>query len=167
MVVTKSSDKDGREAKAAKTISWQAADAISYRHDGRYYAVLIGVVVVLIGLCVWLQQWVTIGLIVLMALAIVVVNKKPSKMNSYGVSGDGVSMNGEIHSYSEYKSFGVRHDGEYWSLVLIPVKRFATETTIFIKEDQGEEIVDFVAKCLPMEKLRMDVSSRIARWLRI
>lgn len=154
-------------AKEDKKISWQAAEAILYKHNGQYYMVLISVVVVLAGLCIWLQQWATIALVVLMALAIVVVNRKPSKLSRYEVSSEGVSVNGTVHSYNEFRNFGVRRDGGFWSLVLVPVKRFAQETTIFIKEDQGEEIVDLVAKFLPMEKLRTDIFGKITRFLQI
>lgn len=154
-------------AKESEKISWQAAETISYNHNGQYYATLIIVVAVLVGLCIWLQLWATMALVVLIALAIVAVNKKPSKLSRYEVSDEGVSVNGAVHSYNEFRSFGVRHDGEFWSLVLIPVKRFASETTIFIKEDQGEEIVDLVAQFLPMEKLRADIFGKITRFLQI
>lgn len=150
-----------------KKISWQAAEAILYKHNKQYYMILASVVVVLSGLCIWLQQWITMALIILMAVAIVVVNKKPFKLIQYEVSSEGISINGKIHDYSDFRSFGVRHDGGFWSLVLMPVKRFASETTIFIKKEQGEEIIDLVAKFLPMEKLRADIFGKITRFLQI
>ena len=71
------------------------------------------------------------------------------------------------HGFNEYRAFGVRKDGALWQLVLLPVKRFGLPTAMFINEDQGEKIVDFVGARLPMEKVEMDTADKISRRLKL
>jgi hypothetical protein len=150
-----------------KTIKWQAAEAIDYKRSGGWYAALFIIALALVGVCVWLKQWATIALIVVIVVAILVVHKKPSRMINYELSNAGFSINGVRHEFSEYRGFGVRHDGEFWTLVLLPIKRFGTETTIFIRDDQGEAIVDMLGKILPMERLGRDFIGGITKKLKL
>ena len=151
----------------SKSIEWKAAESIDHERSTGWYVVLYGVALVLTGLCVWGQQWITIGLIVVVVVALQVVGNKPARMMEYGLSPDGLTINGQLHPFGEYCGFGVRHDGNFWQLVLLPVARFGTETSIFIRDDHGEEIVDMLGKILPMEQINKDIIGNIARKLKL
>jgi hypothetical protein len=151
----------------SKTIEWKAAESIDHERSTSWYIVLYGIAVVLIGLCVWAQLWTTIGLIIVVVVALQVVGSKPARMISYSLSPEGLTVNDKLHPYSEYRGFGVRHDGHFWQLVLLPTARFAAETSIFIRDEHGEEIVDFLGKILPMEQLNKDFIGHIARKLKL
>jgi hypothetical protein len=149
-----------------KPIEWQAAEAIDYKRSSGWYVVLFLIAAAVIGICIWQKQWVTIVLVVVIVAAILVVQKQPTRVLKYSLTPDGVVINNKNHPFDEYRAFGVRHDGNFWSLVLIPVKRFGAETTIFIREEHGEQIVDFIGQYLPMEKVGDDVIGKITRKLK-
>lgn len=151
----------------SKTIEWKAAESIDHERSTGWYITLYGIALVLIGLCIWGQQWITIGLIVIVVVALQVVGSKPARMMEYKLSHEGLTINGQLHLFSEYRGFGVRHDGHFWQLVMLPTARFATETSIFIRDDHGEEIVDMLGKILPMEQLNKDIIGSISRKLKL
>jgi hypothetical protein len=150
-----------------KTIEWKAAESIDHQRSAGWYVILYGVAIILIGLCVWAQQWITIALIIIIIIGLQVVGNKPSRMIDYSLSSEGLTINGRLHPFSEYRGFGVRHDGHFWQLVLLPTARFAMETSIFIRDEHGEEIVDFLGAILPMEQINKDIIGHIARKLKL
>jgi hypothetical protein len=100
-------------------------------------------------------------------IAVVMVTRRPPRQIQYELNGDGIVIDDQQKSLDTFRAFGVRHDGAIWQLVLIPIRRFGAETTIFIHEDQGEEIVDFLGARLPMEDARMDPVDRVSKFLKL
>ena len=152
---------------APESIEWKAAEAIESERSKSWYIILYAVALILIGLCIWGQQWITIGLIVVVVVALQVVGSQPARMMDYELSEEGLKINGHLHPFSEYRGFGVRNDGHFWQLVLLPTARFGTETSIFIRDDHGEQIVDMLGRILPMEQLNKDFIGSIARKLKL
>lgn len=150
-----------------KTIEWKAAESVDHERSTGWHIILYGVALVLIGLCVWSKNWIGIGLVVIIVVALQVVGSKPARMMEYKLSEEGLTINGQLHLFSEYRGFGVRHDGQFWQLVLLPTARFAPETSIFIRDDHGEEIVDVLGQILPMEQVNKDIIGNIARKLKL
>jgi hypothetical protein len=151
----------------SEIIEWQAAEALDFKRSGGWYAILFIAAAIIIGVCIWWQQWTTIALVIVIVIAIIVVNKKPARTIHYLLSSDGLEIDGQKHDFGEYRGFGVRHDGDFWTLVLLPVKRFGTETTIFIRDEQGEKIVDLLGDILPMEQLKHDIVGKITKKLKL
>jgi hypothetical protein len=50
---------------------------------------------------------------------------------------------------------------------LIPVTRFGMSTTVFIHEDQGEQIIDIFGARLPMEETKLDFVDKLIQRLKL
>ena len=160
-------DDKGGEVQSDGLVHWSASDSIEHERGKTWYAVLFLLALSVIGVSIWLQLWTTGFLVLVVSIAILVVTKRPNREVQYELSDAGVSIDGNLRSYSEFRAFGVRHDGVFWQLVLIPVTRFGMSVTIFINEDQGEQIVDIIGARLPMEETKHDFVDKLVRRLKL
>lgn len=151
----------------SESISWEASESVSHERDGLWFIGFILVIAALIGISIWLQQWTFTGLIVIMALALIVYIRRPSRVLKYSLSFNGLHINEQYHSFDEFRSFGVVEDGALFSVMLMPTKRFGQAMTIYFTENEGEKIVDILGAYLPMEELHFDFLDNLLRRLRL
>ncbi|MBI3494694.1 hypothetical protein HY004_01780 [Candidatus Saccharibacteria bacterium] len=148
-------------------VSWEASESIDHQHDGTWFAGMLLVVIVLIGISVWLQLWTFTALIVIMAIALAIYTRRPPRVLRYSLSSNGLHIGEQFRGFDEFKSFGVLQEGNLFSVMLIPTKRFGQSLTIYFGEGEGERIVDILGAYLPMEELELDVMDGLLRRLRL
>lgn len=148
-------------------VSWEASESIDHQHDGTWFAGMLLVAIILIGVSVWLQLWTFTALIVIMAIALAVYTRRPPRVLRYTLSSNGLHIGEQFRGFNEFKSFGVLQEGDLFSLMLIPTKRFGQSLTIYFDENEGERIVDILGAYLPMEELELDVMDSLLRRLRL
>ena len=143
-------------------ISWTASESVSQQRSGKWYGILTAIFLVLLVGDVLLFTFHVMDLITVICFGVLVVamfiailgsTKIPSREINYVLSGEGISINGQVRHFDEFRAFGVRKHGGLWQLVLIPVKRFGMEIVSYIDEQHGEQIVDILASFLPMEEV--------------
>ncbi len=143
-------------------ISWTASESISQQRSSKWYGILTAIFLVLLVGDVLLFIFHVMDLITVICFGVLVVamfiailgsTKIPSREISYVLSSEGISINGQVRHFDEFRAFGVRKHGGLWQLVLIPVKRFGMEIVSYIDEQHGEQIVDILASFLPMEEV--------------
>jgi hypothetical protein len=83
------------------------------------------------------------------------------------IDDEGLTIDSTLHKFSSFKSFGVIHDGDQFSVMLIPTQRFQPAISVYFPEEAGEDIVDMLGGQLPMKELHLDVIDRITRLLRL
>lgn len=146
----------------APSIDWAASDGVNRARSSKWYLTagicfaVAAVLVIILFAVGFLNIFSLISMLVMLAtmcVALFVYAKIPNKIVNYSLSPDGIVIDERLHPLSEYRAFGVRQNGGYWQLVLIPVKRFGMETTINIDEQHGEKIVDMLARYMPMEEV--------------
>jgi len=149
-------------------VHWKAAE-YHYRDRGfGWYAVLALVTVVLTGLAIYpIKSWTFAILVPVMAIALVVYVRRPPTQIDYAISDKGLFINDTLHSFHEFRAFGVMHDGHEFSVSLIPVRRFRPSLSVYFPEESGEQIVDVLGVRLPMQEVKPDAFDRIVRLLRI
>ncbi|MCL2173857.1 hypothetical protein FWH58_00955 [Candidatus Saccharibacteria bacterium] len=153
-------------------IRWTASEAIEYEHSSRWYMAAVAVVLVIIGFNLWLQG-INFGsisfaiLILVIFAAVLLVVRRPARELHYVLTDEGLTVENQLHPFSEFRAFGVRRDGAMWQLVLIPVQRFSFSLTVFIHDDQGEAIVDALGARLSMEEIKTDWLDRLVNKLKI
>lgn len=150
-----------------ETINWEASESIHHERDGMWFVGFITVVVVLLGISVWLQQWTFTVLIIIMAIALVIYTRRAPRNLRYSLSYNGLHIDQEFHSFDEFKSFGVLQEGGVFSAILMPTKRFGQSLTIYFSEGEGEKIVDILGAYLPMENIHLDMMDGLLRRLRL
>jgi hypothetical protein len=152
----------------AEPIRWQASEYIHQEKNALWFVGFGVVVLGLMALAILLMQaWTFAVLIAVMAVAVVVYSRRPPRELTYTLSAKGLYIGDRLYDLSEFKSFGVIHDGAEFSVMLIPVKRFLPGVTVYFPEALGEQIVDFLGARLPMQELRLDIIDKVVRKLRL
>ena len=148
-------------------ISWQAEEYIVRDHKAGWYIGLFIVSAGLIALSVWLKWWTFLILVVLSIVAILISNLRPPRKIQYTLDNDGLKEGDRLHKYENFKAFGILKEGNHFSAVLIPKKRFGLSVKVYFPGDSGEVIVDALGAHLPMEQVKLDFLDKIVNFLRI
>lgn len=149
-------------------VQWQATEYIQHDRSAKWFVVLALICVALIAVALFLMQSISFAILVpIMAAALVVYVRRPPALIDYTVSRKGIHINDHLHSYEEFRSFGVlSHDGIH-SIVLVPRKRFQLSQTMYFPEEIGEGLVDMLAARLPMNEVKQDAIDHFLARLRL
>jgi len=149
-------------------VRWQAQEYIPHEKNAGWYVVFVLVVIAFMAVAILLMQsWTFAILVPVMAAALMVYVKRPPRMLDYTLSMKGLYVNEQLHAFSEFRGFGVIHDGLEYSVMLLPQKRFHPGVSVYFNEQDGEAIVDLLGAHLPMQELKLDPIDRLIRKLRI
>lgn len=151
---------------AADSIVWDASEYVHIDKGGLWIIGFGAVVLVLLGVAIWFSAWTFAILIAVMAVAMAIFAFRPPRILHYALSDNGVQINDQSFPYNDYRAFGVLQDGAFFTLTLIPIKRFSPALSIYFAEDHGEQIVDIVGSHLPMEHVEPDFIDTLMRRLR-
>lgn len=149
-------------------VRWQAHEYIHHEKNALWFTLFAVVVIGLILLAIFVIQSITFAILVpVMAAALLVYTHRPPRLLNYTLSRQGLHINDRLYPFSDFKGFGIIRDGQEYSVMLIPTKRFQPGVVVYFPEDAGEAIVDMLGVRLPMQELHMDVVDKIIRKLRI
>lgn len=149
-------------------VRWQANEFIHHERNTIWFIVFGVIVVALTAAAIFLMDSLSFAILVpVMAAALLVYINRPPRTLEYTIGRQGVYINDHLYSFSEFKGFGVIRDGEEYSVMLIPIKRFRPGVVIYFPEDSGEAIVDMLGARLPMLTLHLDLVDILLRKLRI
>lgn len=149
-------------------VHWQATEYIHREKDIRWFIGFGLVTVALMVAAIFLMDSITFAILIpVMAAALLVYTHRPPRILDYTLSRQGLHINDHLYSFKEFKSFGIIHDGEEYSVMLLPTKRFHQGISVYFPEESGEAIVDMLGARLPMQELQLDLVDRIIRKLRI
>ena len=164
--VAETTDPVSSDLPTQEPVQWQAPEYLHHEKNPLWF-IGFGVVVVILSLAAifLIKSWTFAILIPVMAAALIAYSHRPPHIMDYVVSGKGIYINDTLHPFAEFKSFGVIHDDEEYSVAFIPVRRFRPSLTVYFPEDKGEDIVDFLGVRLPMQPLKLDAFDKIVRFL--
>lgn len=149
-------------------VHWQAHEYIHHDKSPLWFIVFTVAVIILIAAAIFLIQSVTFAVLVpVMAVALLVYSHRPPRILNYTLSQQGLHINDRLYPFAQFKGFGVIHDGDEYSVMLIPIKRFQPGVSVYFPEEAGEAIVDMLGARLPMQELHLDAVDKIIRKLRI
>ncbi|RYX79418.1 hypothetical protein EON76_01710 [bacterium] len=155
------------EIDLTEPVTWRASEYI-HQEKGTVWFIVFGIVLAIgIGLAIWQQAWTFVALLIVIAITIVVFAKRPPRVLDYSLSNEGLNVDQTLHKFTDFKSFGVIRDGEEFSVMLIPRRRFQPGITVYFPEEAGEDIVDALGSRLPMKDLHLDAVDRLVRKLRL
>lgn len=148
----------------AESVTWEAPEYLQKEKGPLWFIGLGFVTIGFIVLDVFVLKSFLFSfslLIVVMAVALVVHNYRPANLIHYVLSEKGLYINDILHAFAEFKGFGVIHDGQEFSVELIPVRRFRPSLAVYFPEEQGEAIVDALGVRLPMQTIKPDFFDKI------
>ncbi len=154
-------------AKSTQPITWQAEEYIVRDHHVGWYVGLFAVTLALSAIAVWQSWWTFLALVVLSCITILVSNLRPPRKIKYELNQTGLKEGKNLHKYEDFKAFGILKEGNNYSAVLIPKKRFGLSVKVYFPEGSGEAIVDALGSRLPMETVKQDFLDKIVDFLRI
>lgn len=156
---------DGPEA---QPVSWQAQEFVHQEKNVMWFVVFGLVIAAMLAVAVFLMGSITFAFVLVAIAAVVIVYaNRPPRLMSYSLSEKGLYIGDTLHHFSDFKSFGVIHDGNEFSVMLIPTKRFQPGISVYFPEESGEDIVDILGSRLPMRELRLDLVDHLVRLLRL
>lgn len=148
-------------------ISWTASEYIEhYRGTSWYLALIAGTVV--LALAIYLLTKDLFAVIITVVLGIIVASvahRKPRKV-TYELSSLGLKAGEKEHYFNEFRSFALIREGQLTSLMLIPLKKFAAPISMYIENDDEENITTLLGEHLPMEERSADKVDTLSRRLR-
>lgn len=149
-------------------VRWQAHEYIHHEKSPLWFIIFAVIVMGLIASAIYLIKSITFAVLIpVMAAALFVYSRRPPRIIDYTLSHQGLHINDRLYPFSDFKSFGIIHDGEEYSVMLIPTKRFRPGVSVYFPEESGEAIVDMLGARLPMQELHLDIIDMIVRKLRI
>lgn len=149
-------------------VYWQAKEYIHHEKNALWFIVFAVVVLGLMALAIFLMNSISFAILIpVMAIALLVYSHRPPRVLDYTLSKQGLHVNDHLYPFADFKGFGVIRDGEEYSVMLIPIKRFRPGVSVYFPEEAGEAIVDMLGARLPMEELHLDLVDQLIRKLRI
>jgi len=149
-----------------QALTWEASEYVHTDKGSMWLVGLGAVTLVVAGIAVYFQAWTFLILVLVMGVAMGVFAFRPPRTVHYVLNDSGVQIGGKLYHYSDFRAFGILEDGAFFTMELIPAKRFAPALSVYFAEAQGEDIVDIVGSHLPMENIQPDVIDHIMRRLR-
>lgn len=149
-------------------VYWQATEYIQHDKNALWFTAFIIVTLGLMAVAIFLIKSVTFAILVpVMATALLTYTHRPPRILSYTLSRKGLHVNDHLYPFVDFKAFGVIRDGQEYSIMLVPVKRFKPGVSVYFPEEVGEALVDMLGARLPMRELHLDIVDKIIRKLRI
>jgi hypothetical protein len=148
------------------SITWEASEYVHTEKGGLWLTIFIAIVVLSSAVAVWFGAWTFVLLIIVMGVTMGVFAFRPPHTLRYTLTDAGVDIAGKLYPYEDFRAFGILEDGAFFTMSLIPIKRFSPAINVYFAEAQGEQIVDMVGDHLPMQHIEPDAIDGLMRRLR-
>ena len=147
-------------------ISWQASEYIHHDKRTAWHLGLFAIIAVLVAVAVVTHEWLSIGVFIAMAAALVVYGNKQPRVLNYAITASGITIGTKDYPFESFKSFSVIQDVAWHVIDLEPTKRFMPRLSILFDDTQRDAIVGALAAHLPEEDRLPDPIERLARYLK-
>lgn len=149
-------------------IAWNAPEGVRVQRGAVWYVLFAIVLAGLMALAILVfQNWTFAILLPIMAVALFVLSNKNPQTINYAISPKGIYIADILHDFSEFRAFGLLHENNQHSILLLPVKRFSPGLTIYFSEAEGEKIVDMLGARLPMQEIKPDALEKFIRLIKL
>lgn len=149
-------------------IAWNAPEGVRVQRGAVWYILFAIVLAGLMALAILVfQNWTFAILLPIMAVALFVLSNKNPQTINYAISPKGIYIADTLHDFSEFRAFGLLHENDQHSILLLPVKRFSPGLTIYFSEAEGEKIVDMLGARLPMQEIKPDALEKFIRLIKL
>jgi len=148
------------------TLTWEASEYVHNDKGSTWLIGLITITLIFAGIALYLQAWTFLILVVVMGVTMGIFAFRPPHVIRYTLNDNGVQIASKVFHYNDFRAFGIMQEGAFYTMTLIPVKRFSPSLSVYFSEAQGEHIVDIVGSHLPMEHIEPDAIDHIMHRLR-
>lgn len=160
-------DYDAESATAETTLkSWNAPEFTFTNKPVGWYALLALFFIAMIGLAIFTKKYLTIGLLVLMCVALVIYAQRKPRTLNYTITTHGVYVGEKSYHFDSFSSFYEISDYGQRVFELVPSKQFGTLVSLPIQEGEERSIEDLLGSVLPKVPPRNDLIDRLLRAMR-
>ncbi len=142
-------------------VEWQAGEYVHHDKSMRWYLGLLGVLVLLMATALFTREWLSIGVFVMMAVAVAVYARRPPHILNYLLDDQGVHIENKSYPYSQFRSFGVLQDADWKSIDLEPTQRFMPRLSLLFDDEELDQITSRLEAELPRVDRRPDLVERV------
>lgn len=147
-------------------MQWTAPEFVQTHKPIGWYILFALFFLVLIGIAIFTQQYITVGLFMVMGIAVLVYANRPPRTLQYTVSNYGVSVGEKKYLFDDFDSYYEANDYGQTVIELVPNKRFGTLVSLPPAEHHLQEVEDTLSKMLPKVPNKEDFVDNIFRKLR-
>ncbi len=150
------------QRQSAAVLEWHASEYDEREKSALWFVILGAVTAGLLALAIFvLNQYTFAALIFVMAIAVVVWARRPATDMQYQLSAMNIMINGKNFPLHGFRAFGVAHEGDVSSIVLLPTKRFSPGVNVHFPHELGEQIVDVLGAVIAMEDVKPDFIDKL------
>ena len=150
-----------------QSIDWTASEFIAHDKSSGWYARLGGIGLVLaVAIYVVTRDLISTMVVIVGAFAFGYYAGRQPRQLDYRLDEYGLSVGEKSYAYEEFRSFAVVPEGAFSSIIFMPLKRFATLTTIYYAPEDEDKIIQMLLPRLPLEEYRHDYVDRFMHRIR-
>jgi hypothetical protein len=153
-------------AQPPSSVAWDASEYIHHEKGASWMFALIGVGLVMVAAAIWLAQWTLMVVLIVMLVTFGYYAFRKPKTVHYTLDHTALTIAGKMYPLDSFRSFGVVEEGAFFSIRLIPVKRFGLLQVAYVSDQEGEAVVDILGSHLPMEEMHSDPIEKLMSKLR-
>ncbi len=148
-------------------VSWTASEFVAHEKSPLWYIALAMAAVAVAGIAFFLtKDFITVGVVAFGAIMLGVYATHQPRQLQYRLDAKGITVGQKKYRYDEFRSFAIASEGALSSIVFMPLKRFATLTSIYFAPEDEERIVSLLSDCLPMEEHTQDAVDSLMKRIR-
>lgn len=149
----------------SEVAQWEASEYIHRSKDAGWVIGFSIIVIAIIAASVYFQAWTFTALTVAMAIALGVFAFRTPKTKQYVLTHQSLKIDEHEYRLADFKAFGVLAEDAFFSIMLIPVKRFMPAVTMYFAHEDGEKIVGILSTHLPLQEIEPDPIDALMRRL--
>lgn len=148
-------------------ISWTASEFIAHDKTAGWYGMLALVTALLAGLIFLItRDFISTSVVIFGALLFGVYASRQPRQLPYRLDRHGLHIGQRYYDLRQFRSFSVVPEGAFSSIILMPLRRFAPQITIYYAPEAENRIVDVLAAQLPYAEYKHDMVERLMRQIR-
>lgn len=150
-----------------KPIKWSASEFIEREKSSGWYVWLaLATAAVSVATYFLFHDMITSIVIALAAILFGFAAARKPRQIEYTIDVRGITIAGKLMPYSMFKSFSLDKEGAITSILLMPSKRFAPMTVVYIDPENEDTVINHVAAKLPFDDSVVDTVDRLMRRIR-
>lgn len=147
-------------------LSWQAPEFVQTHKPMGWYIGFILFFLILIGIAIFTKQYLSIGLFVVMGLALLIYANRPPQTLNFQISNYGVYVGDKKYLFDNFDSYYETSDYGQTVIELVPNKRFGTLVSLPPQQEHLEELEHTLGQLLPKVENKEDFVDKLFRKLR-
>lgn len=136
------------------SIKWTASEFVHHEKNITWY---LGLLAVTLGVATAVyfilnKDIFTLVIVVLLGIVFGIAGARKPRVLEYAVDDLGLTVAQKRYKYEDFKSFSLEKDSAISSLVFMPVQRFSSALTLYVPEENIDDVIDLVGIYLPLEQ---------------